>query len=297
MEKNLTNRSTVASLEGILEKEFPLLNKGFIRVIDYMGDDNAIVQAARVSYGKGTKTLQSDDALIRYLLRHKHTTPFEMCEIKLHIKAPIFVARQWLRHRTANVNEYSARYSEMENDFYVPKVEQIATQSTSNKQGRGELFNNEEAGGIIKNIENASNSAFKIYESFLGKNSKQENPKMLAKEIARTILPVNFYTQFYWKIDLHNLLHFLKLRVHSHAQYEIRVYAEAILDIVKHWIPITYKAFMDYQLDSVMLSKNELDLIIELIKNKKSLKDIDLKEYNISSRELNELISVFKLQS
>jgi thymidylate synthase (FAD) len=295
MEKFLTNRPTVVNLESMLEKEIPLLNKGFIRVIDYMGDDSAIVQAARVSYGKGTKTLQNDESLIRYLLKHKHTTPFEMCELKLHIKAPIFVARQWLRHRTASVNEYSARYSEMENDFYVPNIEQIATQSSSNKQGRGELFSEAEAEHIIKEIKDTSNNAFSVYENFLGKNTTQENSKILAKEIARTILPVNFYTQFYWKIDLHNLLHFLKLRVHSHAQYEIRVYAEAILNIVKEWVPIVYKAFVDYQQDSVSLSNSEVKLLQYLIKNKKSLKDIDLKEYNISSRELNELISIFNL--
>ncbi len=272
-------------LEKYLQKSIPCLDKGFVRLVDYMGDDNAIVQAARVSYGAGTKSINDDTALIRYLLRNKHTTPFEMCEIKLHIKAPIFIARQWLRHRTANVNEYSARYSIMEHDYYLPEPSQLCHQSKSNKQGRSEVIAeplNSEIQGQIKEI---SEKAFEVYDNFLSEDIN------LAKEISRTILPVNVYTQFYWKIDLHNLLHFLKLRVDAHAQYEIRVFAQAILDLVKEWVPITYQAFMDYAINSHLISGEELELLKKILKGE----PYKIENYRISKRELSSLKQTFEI--
>lgn len=225
-----TKRTIVKEIDAILYEEHKVLDHGFIRVVDYMGSDSAIVQAARVSYGKGTKQISQDEALIKYLMRHHHTTPFEMCEIKFHVKLPIFVARQWIRHRTANVNEYSARYSILDNEFYTPKPEQVAKQSDNNKQGSGEAFDPDTSKEIIDSLINDSNLVYSHYEKFIEQG--------LAREIARTNLMLNYYTQFYWKIDLHNLLHFLKLRADKHAQYEIRVYAEVMLDIIKngfHW--------------------------------------------------------------
>jgi thymidylate synthase (FAD) len=293
MEENITSqqkssqtqKNTKEFLEKYLQKSIPCLDKGFVRLVDYMGDDNAIVQAARVSYGAGTKSINDDTALIRYLLRNKHTTPFEMCEIKLHIKAPIFIARQWLRHRTANVNEYSARYSIMEHDYYLPEPSQLCHQSKSNKQGRSEVIAeplNSEIQGQIKEI---SEKAFEVYDNFLSEDIN------LAKEISRTILPVNVYTQFYWKIDLHNLLHFLKLRVDAHAQYEIRVFAQAILDLVKEWVPITYQAFMDYAINSHLISGEELELLKKILKGE----PYKIENYRISKRELSSLKQTFEI--
>ncbi|MCL2567508.1 MAG: FAD-dependent thymidylate synthase [Alphaproteobacteria bacterium] len=282
---NTTNRTSSKPLENYLQQSIPCLDKGFVRLIDYMGNDSSITQAARVSYGAGTKTLNDDTALIRYLLRHKHTTPFEMCEIKLHIKAPIFVARQWLRHRTANVNEYSARYSIMEHDYYLPKFEQICHQSKSNKQGRSEIIAEPLNTSLRNKIKNISEQSFAVYDEFI---SDEIN---LAKEIARGVLPVNVYTQFYWKIDLHNLLHFLRLRADHHAQYEIRVYAEAILELVKNWVPITYQAFVDYSLNAETFSADEIALIKKIIKGE----SYNLEDYKISKRELANLKQVFEL--
>lgn len=287
MENSTTVRSTRESLEKYLQKSIPCLDKGFVRLIDYMGDDNAIVQAARVSYGAGTKSISDDTSLIRYLLRHKHTTPFEMCEIKLHIKAPIFVARQWLRHRTANVNEYSARYSIMEHDYYLPEASQLCHQSKSNKQGRSDIIPEPLNSELQEKIKNISNQSFDLYDSFISEDIN------LAKEISRTILPVNVYTQFYWKIDLHNLLHFLRLRVDEHAQYEIRVFAQAILDLVKEWVPITYQAFMDYAMNSHVISSEELKLLKKIIKGE----DYKLEDYRISKRELSTLKQVFDIEN
>ncbi len=280
-----TKRSTKESLEKYLQQNIPCLDKGFVRLVDYMGDDNAIVQAARVSYGAGTKSISDDTSLIRYLLRHKHTTPFEMCEIKLHIKAPIFVARQWLRHRTANVNEYSARYSIMEHDYYLPQSDQLCYQSKSNKQGRSSSISEPLNADIKNKIKNISELSFKMYDEFISEDIN------LAKEISRTILPVNVYTQFYWKIDLHNLLHFLKLRANSHAQYEIRVFAEAILSLIREWVPITYQAFIDYSMDSHLVSAEELSLLKKIIKGEK----YNLEDYRISKRELNLLKEKFEI--
>lgn len=273
-----TKRATVKEVDDILYKEHKVLDHGFIRVIDYMGSDSAIVQAARVSYGKGTKQISQDEALIKYLMKHSHTTPFEMCEIKFHVKLPIFIARQWIRHRTANVNEYSARYSILDNEFYIPKPEQVAKQSDNNKQGSGEVFDSNTSSEIIDSLTNDSNFVYSHYEKFIEQG--------LAREIARTNLTLNYYTQFYWKIDLHNLLHFLRLRADKHAQYEIRVYAEVMLDIVKKWVPLAYNAFIEYCLESSCISKKGLEVIRKLIKGEKIARE----ESGIGKREWDELM-------
>ncbi|MDG7056333.1 MAG: FAD-dependent thymidylate synthase [Wolbachia endosymbiont of Meromenopon meropis] len=275
-----TKRITVKEIDEILYKEHKVLNHGFIRVIDYIGSDSAIVQAARVSYGRGTKQINQDEALIKYLMMHNHTSPFEMCEIKFHLKLPIFVARQWIRHRTANVNEYSGRYSILDNEFYVPKLEQVAKQSNDNKQGSGEAFDLSSSKEIIDSLINDSNLVYSHYLKFIQKG--------LAREIARTNLMLNYYTQFYWKIDLHNLFHFLKLRVDKNAQYEIRVYAEVILNIIKKWVPIAYSAFVEYCLESVCISKTGIEVIRKLVKGE----NITRKESRISKREWDKLMSI-----
>lgn len=253
-----TRREVAPALEEVLYEAIPLLDHGFIRVIDYMGTDSAIVQAARVSYGKGTKKINEDAGLLNYLLRHRHTTPFEMCEIKFHVKMPMFVARQWIRHRTANVNEYSARYSIMDREFYVPQPQHLAAQSRTNRQGRADVLEGEEAARALEWLKEDASRAYDHYETMLNEdaagNILDESKQGLARELARMNLPVNFYTQWYWKIDLHNLLHFLSLRADSHAQYEIRVYAQAMLDLVKRWVPITYDAFERYRLGAVSFS-------------------------------------------
>ena len=237
--------------DEILDKEFKVLNHGFIRLVDYMGGDESIVQAARVSYGKGTKTVSEDRTLIRYLMRHQHTTPFEMVEFKFHVKLPIFVARQWIRHRTANVNEYSGRYSIMPEEFYVPDESVIKFQNRSNKQGRdSEEVPPEVRKRVLEILLEEQRSAFTGYQEMLENN--------IARELARINLPLSLYTQWYWKIDLHNLFHFLKLRMDKHAQYEIRVYAEKMAEIVKTVVPIAYEAFEDYVLNAVTFSKQEL---------------------------------------
>lgn len=279
-ERYSTKRVTVKEIDEILYEEHKVLNHGFIRVVDYMGSDSAIVQAARVSYGKGTKHISQDEALIKYLMRHHHTTPFEMCEIKFHVKLPIFVARQWIRHRTANVNEYSARYSILDNEFYIPKPEQVAKQSDNNKQGSGEAFNSHTSKEIIDSLTNDSNLVYSHYEKFIGQG--------LAREIARTNLMLNYYTQFYWKIDLHNLLHFLKLRADKHAQYEMRVYAEVMLDIIKKWVPMAYGAFVEYCLESVCISKTGLEVVRKLIKGE----NVTRGESGIGKREWDELMFI-----
>ena len=259
---NTTLRATVPSLEEILYKPLQALDHGFVRVIDYMGDDTAIVQSARVSYGKGTKKITNDKGLIKYLMRHWHSTPFEMCEIKLHVKLPIFIARQWIRHRTANVNEYSARYSILDKEFYIPSVENLASQSQVNKQGRAENLSPEEAEKVINILKNDAEQTYNNYEVMLNENSDgetlDEGSMGIARELARMNLTLNTYTQWYWKIDLNNLLHFLALRADAHAQYEIRVYADIILDIVKKWVPITYEAFEDYRVGGTQLSAKEI---------------------------------------
>lgn len=245
-----TLRSVAPGMEAHLYTAHEVLDHGFVRVIDYMGDDAAIVQAARVSYGAGTKAARDDAGLIRYLMRHWHSTPFEMCEVKLHVKLPIFVARQWIRHRTANVNEYSARYSIMDREFYIPAPEQLAAQSTVNNQGRGAVLEGEEAARVLEVLKTDAARAYDHYEAMLSQDGQQG----LARELARMNLPANIYTQWYWKTDLHNLFHFLRLRADSHAQYEIRVYAEVIAQVVRDWVPAAYGAFEDYRMGGMNLS-------------------------------------------
>ncbi len=256
-----TRRATVPGMEEHLYTPKPVLDHGFIRVIDYMGDDSAIVQAARVSYGKGTKAVQNDEGLIRYLMRHWHSTPFEMCEIKLHVKLPVFVARQWIRHRTANVNEYSARYSVLDREFYIPAPEHLAAQSTINNQGRGETLEGEEADRVLRLLQDDAMRAYDHYEEMLS----QDGQKGLARELARMNLPANVYTQWYWKVDLHNLFHFLRLRADAHAQYEIRAYADAICEVVKDWVPFAWAAFEDYRMGGAQLSAKGLDCVRRML--------------------------------
>jgi thymidylate synthase (FAD) len=285
-----TKRATVPALEDILYQALPVLDHGFVRVIDYMGDDSAIVQAARVSYGKGTKKVQEDKGLINYLIRHRHTTPFEMCEIKFHVKLPIFVARQWIRHRTANVNEYSARYSIMDREFYIPAPDHLAAQSRTNRQGRGEVLEGDEAKEVLALLKSDAEHCYASYEAMLNEDEngepKANGRKGLARELARMNLTLNAYTQWYWKIDLHNLLHFLSLRADGHAQYEIRVYAETMLETVKRWVPLAYDAFMRYRLGGVHLSSDGLKVVKALLAGEK----IDQPQSGLSPREWRELM-------
>ncbi len=245
-----TRRAVSDGAENHLYLAHPVLDHGFVRLVDYMGDDAAICQAARVSYGRGTKSVQNDEGLVRYLMRHWHSTPFEMCEAKFHVKLPVFVARQWIRHRTANVNEYSARYSILDREFYIPAREDLAAQSVVNNQGRGETLSDDEAERVLAWLKDDAMRAYDHYEAMIS----QEGQQGLARELARMNLPANIYTQWYWKCDLHNLFHFLRLRADSHAQYEIRVYAEIMCQIVADWVPAAWAAFSDYRLGGVTLS-------------------------------------------
>ena len=284
-----TKRATVPALEEILYEPLPVLDHGFIRVVDYMGDDAAIVQAARVSYGKGTRQASQDEGLIRYLMRHRHTSPFEMCEIKLHVKLPMFIARQWIRHRTANVNEYSARYSILDKEFYVPAADQLAVQSSINNQGRGEAINHDDAEKILDLMKGDAAQAFNSYERLInsdadGKPLDPERPA-LARELARIGLPLSTYTQWYWKTDLHNLFHFMALRADSHAQYEIRVYADVIRDIANRWVPLASKAFEDYRLHGVELSRDA----IEVVRRRLRGENVERETTGLSLREWREL--------
>ena len=252
-----TLRAVSEGMERRLYTAHQVLDHGLVRVIDYMGDDAAITQAARVSYGRGTKAVQNDEGLIRYLMRHWHSTPFEMCEVKFHVKLPVFVARQWIRHRTANVNEYSARYSILDREFYIPAPEHLAAQSTVNNQGRGELLEGEEAARVLDILREDAMRSYDHYEDMLS----QDGQKGLARELARMNLPANVYTQWYWKVDLHNLFHFLRLRADAHAQYEIRAYAEVMCQIVRDWVPLAYGAFEDYRLGGVSLSGKAVEVL------------------------------------
>jgi thymidylate synthase (FAD) len=285
-----TRRATVPALEDVLYKAFPVLDHGFVRVVDYMGDDNAVVQAARVSYGKGTKKISEDQGLINYLMRHRHSTPFEMCEIKFHIKLPMFVARQWIRHRTANVNEYSARYSILDKEFYIPAPEHLAAQSTNNRQGRADVLTGDYAQKILQLLKEDATRSYDHYEYMLNLDNQDPDRSGLARELARMNLPVNFYTQWYWKIDLHNLMHFLSLRADSHAQYEIRVYADIMLDILKLWLPLTHQAFMDYRIGSTNLSAKAM----QVIKAKLKGQEVDQISSGMSPREWRELMEVLE---
>ncbi|WP_022728347.1 FAD-dependent thymidylate synthase [Fodinicurvata sediminis] len=289
--KSETRRSVSEDLEEILFQPLPVLDHGFVRVIDYMGDDAAIVQAARVSYGRGTRKVSEDRGLIRYLMRHRHTTPFEMCEIKYHIKLPIFVARQWIRHRTANVNEYSGRYSVMDKEFYIPAPDHLAAQSRSNRQGRGDVLEGAEAAEVLDILKEDSRRAYADYEKILNETEEGEvldaNRQGLARELARMNLPVNFYTQWYWKVDLHNLLHFLSLRADPHAQYEIRAYAEVMLETVKRWTPLAYEAFSDYVMGGTHISKQGLEILRRMLDGE----EVTQETSGLSPREWRELLA------
>lgn len=293
-QQTITRRATVPAIEEVLYEPMPVLDHGFVRVVDYMGSDAAVVQAARVSYGAGTKRSRQDAGLIRYLMRHAHTTPFEMCEIKFHVKLPIFVARQWIRHRTANVNEYSARYSILDNEFYIPATEHLAAQSENNRQGRGATLQGEEAERVFELLRSDSARTYKHYEEMLnedihGQIHNQEH-QGLARELARMNLTLNFYTQWYWKVDLHNLLHFLWLRSDKHAQYEIRAYAEVMLQAVKRWVPITYDAFSDYRIGGANLSAKGLAVIRHRIRGK----DVTRHDVGMSQTEWDELETILQ---
>jgi len=286
-----TRRPTVPALEEMLFTAFPVLDHGFVRVIDYMGDDAAVVQAARVSYGRGTKRTSEDAGLIRYLMRHRHTTPFEMCEIKLHVKLPIFVARQWIRHRTANVNEYSARYSILDREFYLPAPEHLAAQSATNRQGRGAVLEGTEAQEVLELLRGDAMRTYDHYAHMLneGPNGEPVDPNRqgLARELARMNLTLNTYTQWYWKTDLHNLLGFLALRADSHAQYEIRAYAEVMLKMVEAWVPHTYAAFQDYRLGAFTFSAGMLAVLKRIL----SGEAVEQKSSGLSKREWDELMT------
>jgi thymidylate synthase (FAD) len=260
-QRSETARVSVPALEALLYQAVPVLDHGFVRVIDYMGDDGAVVQAARVSYGRGTRRVSEDAGLIRYLMRHRHSTPFEMCEIKFHVKLPIFIARQWIRHRTANVNEYSARYSILDREFYVPAPEQLAAQSAVNRQGRGEVLAGAEAAAVLDLLRGDAIQTYEHYAWMLNDGGDDPSRRGLARELARMNLTLNTYTQWYWKTDLHNLLNFLSLRADAHAQYEIRVYADAMLEMVKAWVPATHQAFVDYRMGAATLSAQMLAVV------------------------------------
>ncbi|MFV0472975.1 MAG: FAD-dependent thymidylate synthase [Pikeienuella sp.] len=286
-----TRRVAAEGIEARLYEAVPCLDHGFVRVIDYMGDDSAIVQAARVSYGAGTKQARDDRGLIRYLMRHRHSTPFEMCEIKLHVKLPIFVARQWIRHRTANVNEYSARYSVMDREFYIPAPEHLAAQATSNRQGRGETLEGEEAAEVLRLLRDDAAQTYDHYEKMLNQTFAGEviDPGRagLARELARMNLTANVYTQWYWKTDLHNLFHFLSLRADPHAQYEIRVYAEAMAELTRAWVPVAHEAFEDYRLGGAQLSRAGLDAVRRMLAGE----DMDAEKAGMSPAEWRELMA------
>lgn len=288
-----TRRATVPAMEALLYEPIPVLDHGFIRVIDYMGDDAAVVQAARVSYGAGTKKIREDAGLINYLMRHRHTSPFEMCEIKIHVKMPIFVARQWIRHRVANLNEISGRYSILDNEFYVPATGDLAAQAHTNRQGRGDVLSGDEAARVLDILREDAVRSYGHYEEMLNEVGGQVvDPERqgLARELARMNLPVSLYTQLYWKIDLHNLLHFLNLRGAPHAQYEIRVYAEALLEAVKQWVPLTYAAFRDYRMGAYELSAKGLAVVQRLLRGEQ----VDRESSGMSPGEWRELMETLE---
>ena len=295
-QENKTKRVVAVELENILYEAIPVLDHGFIRVIDYMGDDSSIVQAARVSYGKGTKKVSTDSGLIKYLMRHWHSTPFEMCEIKYHVKLPIFIARQWIRHRTANVNEYSARYSILDKEFYLPEPNHLAAQSKNNRQGRGDILQGEQAKKVLDLLKGDAERTYDNYEKMLNERYDgsviEESQNGLARELARMNLTLGTYTQWYWKTDLLNLMNFLRLRADHHAQYEIRAYADIMLDTLKRWVPITYEAFLDYRVGGTEVSSKGKKVLKKLI----SGDIIDLESSGLSKREWNELMEAFEIK-
>jgi thymidylate synthase (FAD) len=287
-----TLRPTVPALEALLYQAVTVLDHGFVRVIDYMGDDAAIVQAARVSYGRGTRRVSEDAGLIRYLMRHRHSTPFEMCEIKYHVKLPIFVARQWIRHRTANVNEYSARYSILDREFYLPALEHLAAQSAANRQGRGAVLDGAEAAHVLDLLREDAARCYDHYAEMLNEDTagaaRDPSRQGLARELARMNLTLNAYTQWYWKTDLHNLFNFLSLRADAHAQYEIRAYAEAMLTTVEAWVPVACQAFRDYRLGAVTLSAQMLAAVRRMLAGDR----VDEPNSGLNRREWTELMVV-----
>ncbi|MDQ6857955.1 MAG: FAD-dependent thymidylate synthase [Chloroflexota bacterium] len=288
-----TRRATVPAMEALLYQPIPVLDHGFVRVIDYMGDDAAVVQAARVSYGAGTKKVREDAGLINYLMRHRHTSPFEMCELKIHVKMPIFVARQFLRHRVASANEVSGRYSILDREFYMPVPEKLASQAKTNRQGRGDVLSEAESARVLEILRADAASAYSHYEEMLNEiDGEVVDPERqgLARELARMNLPVSLYTQLYWKMDLHNLLHFLNLRADAHAQYEIRVYAEALLEIVKQWVPLTYAAFIDYRMGAYELSARGLAVVKRMLRGEQ----VERESSGMSPGEWRELMETLE---
>jgi thymidylate synthase (FAD) len=290
-EANVTRRVTSPGLEKILYDVLPVLDHGFVRVLDYMGDDGAVVQAARVSYGKGTRRVSEDQGLINYLMRHRHSTPFEMCEIKYHVKLPIFVARQWIRHRTANVNEYSARYSILDREFYVPEPEHLAAQATNNRQGRGDVLTGDDNARVLNLLREDAQRNYAHYQEMLNLDDNgdvlDDSRTGLARELARMNLSLNYYSQWYWKIDLHNLLHFLSLRADAHAQFEIRQYADVMMDTVEKWVPQTFAAFQDYRMGGTHLSAKGLDVVKRMLDGE----DVTQPDSGLSKREWVELMA------
>lgn len=290
-----TRRPTVAALEDVLQTPYTVLDHGFVRVVDYMGDDAAVVQAARVSYGRGTRRSSEDRGLIRYLMRHWHSTPFEMCEIKLHVKLPIFVARQWIRHRTANVNEYSARYSVLDREFYLPDRQHLAAQSSVNRQGRSGELSEDEANEVLRLLRSDADRSYESYRWMLNDpelGDVDPDRSGVSRELARIGLSLATYTQWYWKVDLHNLLGFLRLRADPHAQYEIRAYAEVILDLLRLWVPNVHEAFLDYRLGAVTLSREEVEVMRRMLSGERP----DRSSTGLSQREWDELKSRFGLE-
>lgn len=289
-EQAATFRPVAEGMEKHLNVYHPVLDHGFIAVKDYMGDDVSVLQMARMSYGKGTKSLADDRALLRYLMRHLHTSPFEGCVIKLHVKLPIFVMRQWVRHRTASLNEYSARYSIMPDEFYLPDPAQLAVQSKDNKQGRGDTLTPEQAAEVLRLLREDAVRSFDTYHKLL--NADEEGKALdedgigIARELARIGLPVSAYTQMYWQTNLHNLMHFLRLRADVHAQFEIRIFAEKILEIMADWVPVTTEAFRDYQLDAARVSRMEIALLRAMLAGKASVADGEA--YGMTKREIRE---------
>ena len=286
-----TRRAVSPALEEILYEALPVLDHGFVRVVDYMGNDEAIVQAARVSYGRGTKSVRNDAGLIGYLMRHRHSTPFEMCEIKYHVKLPVFVARQWIRHRTANVNEYSARYSILDREFYIPAPAQLAAQSSANRQGRGDVLEGQEAAWVLETLKRDAETAYDHYEAMLNEGEGADPERSgLARELARMNLPVNIYTQWYWKADLHNLFHFLSLRADPHAQYEIRVYADAMLETVRRLVPLAYDAFMENRMGGAVLTAGQIAVLQRMLAGE----EVTRESSGLSARVWDELQAVLR---
>ena len=284
-----TLRATSQAMEDMLFKVMPVLDHGFLRVVDYMGNDGSIVQAARTSYGRGTRRVSDDATLIKYLMRHRHTTPFEIPRLVVHARLPLFVARQWVRHRHATLNEASARYSIMDREFYIPAAEHLAAQSSVNRQGRGALLEGEEAREVLALLRDDAERNYGHYERML--NERPDGTKLddgrqgLARELARMNLTLNAYTQWYWATDLHNLFRFLGLRADPHAQYEIRAYADVLLDIVAKWVPAAHGAFMDYQLNAFSLSGRMVEAVRAALRGE----TVDRTALGLGKREAAEL--------